>query len=239
MMIDSPPVSGGWDIVKGHVRQSLSRIEGKMHELSQISLSLSQSVGGVSGVSASKIEAHTAIVTTQCAKVDDINNEISKLFTETHGWIVKLEALVCTPTQEAHVTRFRDVYNELIRECKKLQADAEKKKQRALLLHGSERSSNQEGNGLRHLVRERETLDESIAVLDQVIGSASESHSKLKSQRHHLNSVGVKLSQIGSKVPELGQIMTRIGWAHRKTQIVLASVFGLCVCFIVWWSFLS
>jgi len=87
------------------------------------------------------------------------------------------------------------------------------------------------------LQRELEHTRNSERMIDEQISIALETRDNLVSQREILKAVQTKLNDLSSKFPLINSLVNKINLRKRRDTIILGSVIGLCLVFMIWYIF--
>jgi len=89
-----------------------------------------------------------------------------------------------------------------------------------------------------NLIRERNMLDSTLSMTDDVLASASATRDMLANQRQSLGGIGGKVGQLGSSLPGVGQLINSISSRKTTESLVLATTVACCCCFTIWYKFM-
>jgi len=87
------------------------------------------------------------------------------------------------------------------------------------------------------LLKESEHARNSERLIDEHISIAVEAREALVNQRLAFKAIQTKLNDISNKFPMINNLVQKINLRKRRDSIVLGAVIGLCVTFILWYSF--
>jgi len=87
------------------------------------------------------------------------------------------------------------------------------------------------------LQRELEHTRNSERLIDEQINIALETRDNLVNQREILKAVQTKLNDLSSKFPLINSLVNKINLRKRRDTIILGSVIGLCLVFMIWYMF--
>merc|ERR1712029_64062 len=87
------------------------------------------------------------------------------------------------------------------------------------------------------LQRELEHTRNSERMIDEQINIALETRDNLVNQREILKAVQTKLNDLSSKFPLINSLVNKINLRKRRDTIVLGSVIGVCLVFMIWYIF--
>jgi len=87
------------------------------------------------------------------------------------------------------------------------------------------------------LQRELEHTRNSERLIDEQINIALETRDNLVNQREILKAVQTKLNDLSSKFPLINSLVNKINLRKRRDTIIIGSVIGLCLVFMIWYMF--
>jgi len=101
-------------------------------------------------------------------------------------------------------------------------------------ISGNKKGRNEKMDSLQ---RELEHTRNSERMIDEQINIALETRDNLVSQREILKAVQTKLNDLSSKFPLINSLVNKINLRKRRDTIILGSVIGLCLVFMIWYIF--
>lgn len=72
-------------------------------------------------------------------------------------------------------------------------------------------------------------------MVDEQITIAMETRDHLKSQRETFKMIQTKVNDLSNRFPMVNNLMSKINFRRKKDALILGSVIGLCVTFMIWW----
>jgi len=85
------------------------------------------------------------------------------------------------------------------------------------------------------LLRERGVIHEADHIADQLIAQAQETREQLSTQRSILSNMLSSISGMQGTLPSINSIVSSIKKKKYKDMLVLGTVIGLCVCFLIFY----
>jgi len=132
-----------------------------------------------------------------------------------------------------HRSRLDDYYQEF----RRLKGSAHQAWERAQLMRGGkkyeplpERSIN-----IDTLIRERGSIHSSSNIANDLLSQAQLTKEQLDMQNRTLLGSNSKLRGVGRQLPSVNQIMGQIRNKKNRNSIVLGTVAGICICFLLWY----
>ena len=113
------------------------------------------------------------------------------------------------------------------------------RKERELLLgSGVNNGKSLSGLSRRDLyLKEGEHLANSERMIDDQISIAIDTRDHLKSQRETFKMIQTKVNDLSNRFPLINTLMTKINIRKRRDSLILGTVIGLCLTFMLWWMF--
>ena len=107
------------------------------------------------------------------------------------------------------------------------------------LFEGSSHSSRfqNSSNRMDLLLKESEHVRNSERLIDDQISIAIEARDSLFNQRATFKSIQTKLNDISNRFPLVNNLINKINLRKRRDAIILATVIGICLTFLLWWTF--
>ena len=87
------------------------------------------------------------------------------------------------------------------------------------------------------LQRELEHTRNSERMIDEQINIAMETRDNLVDQRKILKGIQTRLNDLSSKFPLINSLVNKINLRKRRDTIILGSVIGFCLVFMIWYVF--
>merc|ERR1712150_211795 len=85
------------------------------------------------------------------------------------------------------------------------------------------------------LLKESEHARNSEKLIDDQITIAMEARDSLYSQRDTFKAIQKKLNDISNRFPMVNNLIQKINLRKRRDAIIVATVIGLCLTFLLWW----
>ena len=93
------------------------------------------------------------------------------------------------------------------------------------------------GHKMDSLQRELEHTRNSERMIDEQINIAMETRDNLVDQRKILKGIQTRLNDLSSKFPLINSLVNKINLRKRRDTIILGSVIGFCLVFMIWYVF--
>ena len=74
-------------------------------------------------------------------------------------------------------------------------------------------------------------------LIDEQINIALDTRDNLVNQREILKAVQTKLNDLSSKFPMINNLVNKINLRKRRDAIIIALVIGICMIFLIWYTF--
>jgi len=85
------------------------------------------------------------------------------------------------------------------------------------------------------LLKENEHARRSERMIDDQINIAVESRETLMNQRVAFKAIQTKLNDISNRFPLINNLVQKINMRKRRDTIIMGSVIGLCLVFLLWY----
>lgn len=99
------------------------------------------------------------------------------------------------------------------------------------------KENSKRGQAMDSLQREMEHTRNSERLIDEQISIALETRESLVSQREVLKLVQTKLNDLTNKFPMINNLVNKINFRKRRDTIIIGVVIGLCLVFMLWYTF--
>ena len=86
-------------------------------------------------------------------------------------------------------------------------------------------------------MKENEHARNSERMIDDQINIALESREALVNQRLAFKAIQTKLNDISNRFPMINNLVQKINLRKRRDTVILGCVIGLCVTFLIWYTF--
>ncbi|XP_066983308.1 Golgi SNAP receptor complex member 1 [Macrobrachium rosenbergii] len=133
--------------------------------------------------------------------------------------------------------RHRDILQDYTHEFQRTNNTIKSRREREQLL-GSGRNDGKSLAGLSRrdlYLKESEHLANSERMVDEQITIAVETRDHLKSQREAFKMIQTKVNDLSNRFPLINTLMTKINIRKRRDSLILGTVIGLCLTFMLWW----
>jgi Golgi SNAP receptor complex protein 1 len=173
------------------------------------------------------------------ARLDALEAEASRLLSEYGALIGLMEHASgdsggSSTAASAHVlSRCRDVEHEARMQLNKSKRKLTVDIQRVALCEGGGDFESQGGSSVRPrtelLLREKNSLHNSIHATDDAINIAISARNELKRSQTILGGVAGKISTLGSSFPSVNNMIGRISNYKRRDMLVMSTVLAICM----------
>ncbi|XP_068215126.1 Golgi SNAP receptor complex member 1 [Palaemon carinicauda] len=133
--------------------------------------------------------------------------------------------------------RHRDILQDYTHEFQRTNNTIKSRREREQLL-GNGRNDGKSLAGLSRrdlYLKESEHIVNSERMVDEQITIAVETRDHLKSQREAFKMIQTKVNDLSNRFPLINTLMTKINIRKRRDSLILGTVIGLCVTFMLWW----
>lgn len=221
--------------LRKRARQLESEIDGKLVSLSKIAATY----GSKSGANNDR---ESAPLISEDDMYDNISSELEHLLsslTETNERMNSAQPAGSSTATAHTLQRHRDILQDYSYEFHRTNNTIKGRKEREQLLN----TSRNDGRPLAGLskrdlyLKEGDHIANSERMVDEQISIAIETRDHLKSQRETFKSFQTKVNDLANKFPLINTLMTKINIRKRRDSLILGSVIGLCLTFMIWWMF--
>mmetsp|Transcript_29124 Transcript_29124/g.70648 ORF Transcript_29124/g.70648 Transcript_29124/m.70648 type:complete len:226 (+) Transcript_29124:1-678(+) len=219
-----------WDALKSEAKVVNGRLESHLAELSKVNAAFSSSDSSTVG------QARLELLDSKIAVVADLRPTIEAQLSELTSLCAQLGRAATTASQRAQVTRYNAMREDLQREYKRTSENIDYHYQHARLVGKPRTSARELNSDEENLLRESKNVASSISMIDEVIGSASASRDLLSRQRTTLQGVNSKVGALTNLLPNVDELIGKIGSRKRFENVVLAITVAFCVSFCVVWK---
>lgn len=137
------------------------------------------------------------------------------------------------------VKRYREIVFDLSSDYQKTTATLQRKREHSELLQNANTNSTQNQNdpAMEQLLRERNSINNSMNASQSIIAQASETYSDLRQQGLSMKNVGGAIGRISTNVPSLNRLVDSIRRKRSRDDYIVAGVIAMCICFTLWYVF--
>jgi golgi SNAP receptor complex member 1 len=167
-----------------------------------------------------------------------LQQEIQRLLSNLQDIISsRLPTFASGPSQQAVVTRYRDILLDLRADFEKSRQTVRRASERKELLGSTSGAGLSSGMdpAMEHLLRERNHINNSMNAAHNVIGQADAIRSDLRLQGRSLRSAGSMLGQLTTHIPGLNHLVDQIRRKRSRDDKIVAAVIASCITFTLWY----
>lgn len=174
--------------------------------------------------------------------IHTLQQEITRLMGQLQELIqTQLVPAAVTPSQRAVGNRYREIWQDLKTDYDKSCTALQRTKERHELLRGAssagDSNDNAEDPGMASLLRERNHINNSMNLAQDVLGQAEGVRSDLRWQGRSLRATGGVLGQLTSNIPGLNHLVEQIRRKRSRDDKIVAGVIASCIVFTLWYLF--
>ena len=243
--------SSSWDSLKKSARRYESQCYTKLTELSRHASSInSLTSAAISAHSSQSGSASSQSIIDVAESSGILENEISDLLIKLTSTTEEMNKIISSDPQSAvnetnsyTLQRYRAILHDYTAEFKKTKETINSARQRAELLLPSSSSPSSANDSLLGndrlrprtdlLLREKNSLHNSLRITDEIILQATESRDSLHQQGQMFGLIRGRVNSLRTKFPVVNNLIGRIERQRKKDVIVMASVIATCICFTV------
>ncbi|KAL3497300.1 hypothetical protein ACH5RR_040032 [Cinchona calisaya] len=193
-----------------------------------------------------QMHLYRRLVSTKIDSDSDLESGIDQLLKHLQQVNMQMQAWVSSGGSEifSHtLTRHQEILQDLTQEFNRLRSSHRAKKEHASLLDDFRefdrtRLDLEDGGGSydQALLKERASVSRSAGQMDSVISQAQETLKTLMFQRSTFGGISTKLSNVGSRLPTVNQILSSIKKKKSMDTIILSLVAAVCtfLIFMYW-----
>ena len=135
------------------------------------------------------------------------------------------------------IKRYDEIYFDYKGEFQNISTALRRKRERMKLFEatGKMQEGGDEDSATAKLLKERNTIANSMRSIGDVISEANEARFFLKNQRSLLDSGFGQLSGMNTRLPTFNQVIDGIQRKKVKDMAILATIIGACLIFMIWW----
>jgi len=223
-----------WETLKARAKGLKTELDAKMQELGRLNKRL-----GTAGSSSASGGDRLATLDGQIQLVVGLREEVERGLQDLADANEALARVAATSAQAAQASRLRETHTELLRDFKRVATSIEQQYQHARLIPKARGKGS--GGGLDEaeegLMRERNALNGSLSMVDEVIGTATASRDMLIGQRGTLAGVDSKVGGLNSVFPGINGLINKISDRKNTERLVLSGTVACCMAFTVWYKF--
>ncbi|KAL7635654.1 UNVERIFIED_CONTAM: hypothetical protein RMT77_013471 [Armadillidium vulgare] len=215
-------------------RQLEHEIDNKLVAFSK----LAASYGSVNASVNSDRDSDTSPLLTGDQKYETISTELEQLLSALSEINERMNNSAQNSFESVHtLQRHKDILQDYTKEYQRTNSTIKSRKERQQLL-SSGRNGTELMTGLSRrdmYLKESEHLVNSERLIDEQINIALETRDHLKTQREAFKMLQTKMNDLTNRFPVINTLMTKINFRRRRDALVLGSVIGLCLTFMMWW----
>lgn len=139
--------------------------------------------------------------------------------------------------KDSLIKRYDEIYFDYKGEFQNISTALRRKRESMKLFEATEKLQDgaDEDSATARLLKERNTIANSMRSIGDVISEANEARSFLKNQRGLLDGGFGQLSGMNTRLPTFNQVIDGIQRKKVKDMAILATIIGGCLIFIIWW----
>ena len=141
-------------------------------------------------------------------------------------------------SSSAYIQRCREILNDDRHYFRKIQRSITKKEESSELFRERNTARDKELSDTELLLKEREHLNNSSRMVDDIYNRALGTKDQLQHQRRVFLAGDSRMSKMLSSFPGMSQIMNSIQRKKIRDQRILAVVIGALLFFVIWWYLL-
>lgn len=142
--------------------------------------------------------------------------------------------MTASALKQNNLSRHREVLVDHQHELRRLKAAISETRDRVNLLSNvrsdinAYRASNPSAAEAEYMLEERNRLDNSHSMVDNVLSQAYAVNENFGLQRETLASINRRIMSAASRIPTVNSLMSKIGAKRRRDGIILGSFIGIC-----------
>eukprot|EP00741_Cyanophora_paradoxa_P009299 tig00000144_g9007.t1 len=181
------------------------------------------------------------ISSSRAAEIDQLLSRLSEV-NEAMSRCVSAASPALSASMMHMLQRHREILYDYTQEFKKTKANINMYTQHAQLMshvhaRNEDGSYKQSGSAnVDSLLRERSTIGNADRVADGIVAQALQARDNLAQQRDLLNRAYSRLTSVGQRFPAIGSIIGAINRKSKKDRLVIFSVIGACLLFLILYS---
>jgi len=172
------------------------------------------------------------------ADVATLKDGIDRGLIDFNAVIEELSRVANTAEQRAKLKRYKTTQRDLRHQLLSAKRKLDENFTRNRLFGGRGGTAHVDGEE-QALMREREDLNQSIGMTDEVIAAARANFEALSEDTKRFQGMSTKVNQLASVLPDVDSLIGKVGTEKRKERLVLGATFGICLVFLLWWQFLA
>ncbi|KAH6570812.1 hypothetical protein BASA50_003440 [Batrachochytrium salamandrivorans] len=237
-----------WESLRKHARQLECEIDSRLVNFSKTAsnqdasssaavMSTSDTIGGHS-------QARSDTLSTSQSIEQDLENLLGQLSRTIESMGLYLEGPGSTHPSRASMThllqRHKSNQFEYTKEFKKIKTNILSKREHAELLNSIRSDINSfrsgSGNSRDYFLTERERLENTNSMADEIFQNAMDSRDDLDRQRSSIFGSRGRLSGVLSRIPQLKGVLNRINSRKFRDTWVMGMVIGVGMCVLIWYA---
>lgn len=147
-----------------------------------------------------------------------------------------MEHVALSTPQKAQIVIFKEKVDDIKSDRDRVMTRFDMDYRRAMILSGKFNEHNDDD--AQNLLGEREGLERSLEMLDQIQINAERTRTDLVENSFATRAFGEKIVRVGEKIPGINQLIQDIESAEVRQQLIVGFVLGCCLSFCLWWIFL-
>lgn len=164
------------------------------------------------------------------SQLGEVNDKMSRGMGEGGGLAASMHVL----------QRHREILHDFTQEFNKTRANLRASDERDQLLSSVQQdirdARKSAGSGQDVLLRERNALQNTNRMTDDLVGQATAQLGALNEQRSTFGGIGSKLTEIAAASPQINAMIGYLARRKKRDKLVLGAVIGLCSGGLLWYS---
>ena len=164
------------------------------------------------------------------SQLGEVNDKMSRGMGEGGGLAASMHVL----------QRHREILHDFTQEFNKTRANLKVSDERDQLLSSVQQdirdARKSAASGQDVLLRERNALQNTNRMTDDLVGQATAQLGALNEQRATFGGIGSKLTVIAAASPQINAMIGYLARRKKRDKLVLGTVIGLCSGFLLWYS---
>eukprot|EP00929_Paragymnodinium_shiwhaense_P055509 TRINITY_DN27807_c0_g1_i1.p1 TRINITY_DN27807_c0_g1~~TRINITY_DN27807_c0_g1_i1.p1 ORF type:complete len:230 (+),score=60.35 TRINITY_DN27807_c0_g1_i1:101-790(+) len=221
-----------WETLKSRAKSLKTELDAKLQELGRLNKRLGSAGAGSSGERVATLDGQIQLVV-------GLREEVEKGLSDLAEANEALAAVAATSAQAAQASRLRETQQELVRDFKRVAESIDHQYAHARLLPKQKGGGGPGGldEAEMGLMRERNALQGSLSMTDEIIGQATATRDMLANQRNTLMGVDGKMGNLQSVFPGINTLIQKITDRKNTERLVLSTTVAFCCAFTIWYKF--
>lgn len=137
------------------------------------------------------------------------------------------------------VKRYREILFDLSSDFNKTSSTLQRKREQAELFSGANTQKGSDGTdpAMEQLLRERNSIQNSLNASNMVLNQAADIHGDLRNQGASLQASRSSLAKLTQNVPGLNQLVDAISKKRSRDDKIVAGTIAACIVFTLWYLF--